>query len=292
MATNGLRYGLTLSFSTRPDDAVAQAVCAERLGFHSVWLGEHFITPAVLGSKYPYPSANAPLSAREDCFDTIAVAAAIAASTSRLRIATGIYLFPLRHPLVAARSAATLQVLSGKRFMLGVAGGWAKEEYDALGVPFEQRGERLDEGLQVFRKALAGGEFEHRGKHFSFDRLSVVNSAIEMPVIIGGASAPALRRAARLGDGWLTTPGTSVEECIALKGQLEAMRRNYGVAERLFDIYVRAPAVTPNDVEHYVKAGLTNIVVGGRHVINPSDPLDVKLASLAKAAKQLRISGE
>lgn len=283
-------YGLTISFSTPPAEAVAQAVCAERLGFHSVWIGEHFLRPAVLASRYPYSASNAPLSSRENCHDSMAIAAAIAASTSRLRIATGIYLFPLQHPLVAARSASTLQSLSGGRFMLGVAAGWAKEEYEAMGLAFEARGQRMDEGLLVFRKALAGGDFEHHGAHFDLAPMSLVTEPVQVPVIIGGSSAPALRRAARFGDGWLTTPGLSVGECVDMQSRLRSMRSEFGVGGHEFRIHVRAPSATRADIQRYLDAGLDSIIVGGRQVMNPADPLDRKLASLEAIAAGLGLS--
>lgn len=289
MSANRITYGLTLSFSTSPDEAVAQAIRAEQLGFDSVWLGEHFARPAVMASEYPYAATRRPLSSREDCSDPIAVAAAIAASTSRLLIGTGIYLFPLRHPLVTARSAATLQVISKNRFLLGVAAGWAKEEYDALDIPFKQRGSRLDEGIEVFRKALAGGDFEHHGKHYNFDTLSVVNSARTTPIIIGGASEPALRRAAHLGDGWLSPPGMTVEECAAFRTQIDSMRREHGVESRPFTIYVRAPEAQADEARRFADAGMANVIVGGRQVSESSDPLEKKLASLEKAAERLGV---
>lgn len=288
--TNRVSHGLMLSFSTNPRDAVAQSILAESLGFDSVWLGEHFVRPAVLKSKYLYGATRAPLSAREDCSDPIAVAAAIAASTSRIRIGTSIYLFPLRHPLVAARSAATLQVLSGDRFLLGVAGGWAKEEYDALGIPFEQRGARMDEGLEVFRKALSGGDLDHHGKYYSFKSVSVVNTDRSTPVLIGGASEPALRRAARLGDGWIAPPDMSLGECATAKARIDDMRREFGTEQRPFTVYVRVPDANPEDIQRYADVGLTHVTVGGRQVFDPADPLDQKLLSLERTAKRLGLS--
>ncbi len=290
MSAIRISYGLMLSFSTRPDHAVAQAVHAESLGFDSVWLGEHFVRPAALTSDYLYSTTRQPLSAREDCSDPIAVASAIAASTSRLHIGTSIYLFPLRHPLVAARSAATLQVLSKNRFLLGVAAGWAKEEYDALNIPFHERGSRLDEGIEVFRKALAGGDFEHHGKHYDFASLSVVNSQRPTPVLIGGASEAALRRAARVGDGWISPPGIKPEECITVRAQLEKMRCEFGVDKRPFAFYVRTPDANAEEIQRYAEAGVTNITVGGRQVFDPADPLDKKLLSIEATAGRLGIS--
>lgn len=284
-------FGLTISFSTPPLEAVAQAICAERLGFDSVWIGEHYLRPALLESKYPYSSSNAPLSSRESCHDSIAIAAAIAASTTRLRIATGIYLFPLQHPLAVARSASTIQALSGGRFILGAAAGWAKEEYEALGIPFDERGRRMDEGLAVFRKALAGGDFEHQGPYFPLKAMSLLTGPVKVPVVIGGSSEPALRRAARFGDGWLTTPGLSVDECVAMQSRLYAMRRDFGVVDREFRTYVRAPSASPGDVRRYLDAGLNSIIVGGRQVMNPGDSLDRKLASLEAIASGLDLAG-
>lgn len=288
MNTARVKFGLTLPFSTRPEDAVIQAVHAEALGFDSVWIGEHFARPANLTSRYPYAKVT-PLTNREECFDPMAVLAAISSRTQRLRLCTGIYLLPLRHPVSAARSAATLQALSGGRFQMGLAAGWAKEEFDLFKVSYSDRGALLDEGLAVFRKALAGGDFEHDGKHYSFERICITNTPVRVPVIVGGASGAALRRAARYGDGWLSTPGTSLEDNIQMGKKINAMRQAAGRGDDPFTLYIRAPQANLEDVERYASAGLTSIVVGGRQVFAPGGDMDSKLSGLEDLARELCI---
>lgn len=283
-----VKYGLQISFTHRPDEIVKQAVRAEQLGFDSIWLGEHFFRPGSLESVYPY-TPHQPLKTGEECPDSMVVAGAIAASTSRIMITTAIYLLPLRHPLIAARAITTAQGLSGNRLRIGVGVGWAKEEYDALGVPFNERGSRLNESIEVLRKALAGGEFEHHGKHYDFGRLTIANNAVPLPLLVGGSTEPVFKRAARVGDGWAGTPDLTLQDCITRRAQIEALRREYGTAEKPFSYYMRMPSATPELVAQYAEAGFTNITVGGGQVVKWTDPLERKLSFIEEVAQRLGV---
>lgn len=284
-----VKYGLQISFAHRPDEVVAQAVLAEQLGFDGVWMGEHFFRPAVLDPAYPYKQ-HQPLRSGEECFDSMVIAGAVAASTRRLTISTAVYLLPLRHPLAAARSIATAQILCGGRLRVGLGIGWAHEEYEGLGIPYRERGSRLDEGIDILRKALAGGSFEHHGRHFSFDALSIVNQPVRVPILLGGASEPALRRAARVGDGWATPPyNLSFDDCVSRRLRLETLRREYGTDQRPFAHYVRVPNATRELVAQYAEAGFTNLTVGGGQVVKWTDPLERKLAFIEETARALGV---
>jgi alkanesulfonate monooxygenase SsuD/methylene tetrahydromethanopterin reductase-like flavin-dependent oxidoreductase (luciferase family) len=218
------------------------------------------------------------------------VAGAIASATRTLNISTAVYLLPLRHPLVAARSIATVQILSKGRLRVGVGLGWAHEEYEGLEIPYKERGSRLDEGMEVVRKALAGGSFDHSGRHFKFKALSILNNPVKVPLLAGGAAEPAMRRAARMADGWATPPyNMTFEDCIAHREQLEALRREYGTNGRRFDYYVRLPNATPELVRRYAEAGFTNLTVGGGQVVRWPDPLERKIQFIEETARQLGI---
>jgi probable F420-dependent oxidoreductase len=288
MAAAQVKYGLQISFTHRPDEIVKQAVRAEQLGFDSIWLGEHFFRPGTLESVYPY-TPHQPLKTGEECSDSMVIAGAIAASTSTLLITTAIYLLPMRHPLIAARAITTAQNLSGNRLRIGVGVGWAKEEYDALGIPFNERGSRLDESIEVLRKALAGGEFEHHGKHYSFGRLAIANHPVPLPLLVGGGTDPVFKRAARVGDGWAGTPELTLKDCIDRRARIEALRQEYGTAERPFSYFMRMPSATPELVAEYADAGFTNITVGGGQVVKWTDSLDRKLAFIEEIAEKLGV---
>jgi probable F420-dependent oxidoreductase len=288
LSVANVKFGLQISFTHQPREIVAQAVRAEQLGFDSIWLGEHFFRPAILESQYPY-TPHQPLKTGEECPDSMIVAGAIAQATKRLLITTAIYLLPLRHPLLAARAIATAQALSGNRMRLGVGVGWAKEEYEAFGIPFHERGARLDEGIEVVKKALAGGEFEHHGRFYDFNRLTIANRAVPLPLLVGGATPPVFRRAARVGDAWAGTPDLTLAQCIEKRAVIEELRKEYGTAGRPFSYFMRMPQATPALAAEYAEAGFTNITVGGGQVVKWTDPLDRKLAFIEDIARLLEI---
>lgn len=288
MSDNTVKYGLQISFTHHPTEIVEQAILAEKLGFDSIWLGEHFFRPGNLASVYPY-TPHKPLSTGEECPDSMVVAGAIAVSTKRINITTAIYLLPLRHPLLAARAITSAQALSGNRVRLGVGVGWAKEEYEAFGIPFNERGARLDEGIDVLKKALAGGEFEHHGRFYDFNRLTIANQYVPLPLLVGGSTPPIFKRAARVGDAWAGTPDLSLQDCIEKRTLIEALRKEYGTDNKPFSYYMRMPAATPHLVAEYAEAGFTNITVGGGQIVKWTDPLDKKLKFIDDIAKLLEI---
>jgi probable F420-dependent oxidoreductase len=288
MPSNPVKYGLQISFTHHPTEIVQQAMLAEKLGFDSIWLGEHFFRPGNLESQYPY-TPHQPLKTGEECPDSMVVAGAIANATKRIKITTAIYLLPLRHPLLAARAITTAQALSNNRMRVGVGVGWAKEEYEALDVPFNERGARLDEGIDVLQKALAGGEFEHHGRFYNFGRLTIANQKVPLPLLVGGSTPPIFKRAARVGDAWAGTPDLTLEQCIEKRAHIEALRREYGTDKKPFEYFMRMPKATPHLVAEYAEAGFTNITVGGGQVVKWTDPLDKKLQFIEDIARMLEV---
>jgi probable F420-dependent oxidoreductase len=288
MTETKVKYGLQISFTHRPDEIVKQAVQAEELGFDSIWVGEHFFRPAELKSVYPY-TPHQPLKTGEECPDSMVIAGAVAASTKKIKITTAIYLLPLRHPLIAARAITTAQNLSNNRLRIGVGVGWAKEEYEALDIPFNERGSRLNESIEVLRKALAGGEFEHHGKHYNFGPLTIANQPVPLTLLVGGATDPVFRRAAKVGDGWAGTPDLTLQDCIDRRSRIEALRREFGTSSKPFGYFMRAPKATPQIVSQYAEAGFTNITVGGGQVVKWTDPLERKLSFINEVAQSLNI---
>jgi probable F420-dependent oxidoreductase len=176
-----------------PDGIKRAAVQAEELGFHDVWTSEHIITPA--GTMYP-PS---PLF-----YDPVLSLTWAAAYTTRVRLGTSVLVLPMRHPLPLAKELATLQNLSGGRFILGAGVGWLEAEFAALGVPFKERGRRMDEGIEMMRAVWSDDPVTFPSRHVAaeIDNMRMMPKPEKpIPIWIGGTSEPALRRAARL-DGW------------------------------------------------------------------------------------------
>ena len=188
------------------------AQAAERFGFESIWTVEHVVIPQDYQSPYPYsPSGKIPGSEEVPIPDPLLPLAYAAAITKTLRLATGVMILPQRHPLYVAKEVATLDVLSNGRVILGIGSGWLKEEFDSLGLDFHQRGARTDEAIKSLRALWspeAASSFQ--GKHFSFGPVKCFPKPVQkdgVPIVIGGHSPAAAKRAGRYGDGFFPAIG-------------------------------------------------------------------------------------
>jgi probable F420-dependent oxidoreductase len=210
----------------------------------------------------------------------------MAAVTERLRFATMVYILPLRHPLEVAKATASVAALAGGRLALGVGAGWMREEFDALGVDFDSRGARMDESIDVLRALWRGGMVEHHGRVFDFERLQISPAPpAPIPVWIGGASAPALRRAARVGEGWMGS-GNGVAEAAALLARLRDLRAQAGRERLPFEAIV--PLTEPADADALRRledAGMTGAVsYPFLYALGPTSSLDEKRRLLERYA--------
>jgi len=215
-----------------PLELPAIAKGAEDAGFEGVLVSDHLFVPARYEPAYLYSETGRPDFDTTTPFpDPWVTIATMAARTTRLRFCTLIYILPLHNPLEVAKSVATLSLFTDDRVILGAGAGWMKEEFESLGVDFATRGRRFDEMIQLMRKIWAGGVVEHHGDFFDVPAMAQ-NPAPRrpVPIAIGGASKPALRRAARLGDGWLGA-GNSVTEAETILKSLAEMRADAGRAD-------------------------------------------------------------
>lgn len=195
----------------RPEHATRLAQLAEEVGFESLWTVEHVVLPAEYESPYPY-SRDGKIPGGEDLPipDPLIWLTYVAAATTRIKLATGILILPQRNPVVLAKETATLDVLSGGRLMLGVGIGWLREEFEALGVPFEHRGPRTDEYVAALRELWIAAEPTFQGDFAQFHRAKSYpkpEQAGGIPIVIGGATEAAARRAGRIGDGFFPARG-------------------------------------------------------------------------------------
>lgn len=206
------------------EQLVEVAQTAEALGFEGIILAEHIFYPKHTQSHYYYSENGvSPQTAELEFPDPLISFAAIAAATSRLKMMTGIYVLPLRHPVDAAKNMATLARLSNNRFMLGMGAGWLKEEFDQFGIDFDSRGSRLDEMLEIQQLLWRGESLSYRGQHFEMEDIQIRPfPSATIPVIAGGYSKPALARASRC-DGWYG-PGNSLEELREILPKLQRLR--------------------------------------------------------------------
>lgn len=187
------------------------ATTAEERGFESLWTVEHVVIPHNYQTPYPY-SRDGKIPGGEDVAipDPLLPLAYAAAVTSRIRLATGILILPQRHPLYTAKEVATLDLLSRGRVILGIGSGWLKEEFDALGLDFRQRGARTDEAIAAMRALWRDATSTFHGKHFDFREVKSFPKPAQsggVPIHIGGHSPAAARRAGRLGDGFFPAIG-------------------------------------------------------------------------------------
>lgn len=199
-----------------PEGAVAVAQAAEAAGFESIWTVEHTVVPAGYRSTYPYsPEGRMPGPEDSDFPDPLIWLTFVAAHTSKVRLGTGILILPQRNPVVLAKEVATLDRLSGGRVELGIGVGWLEEEFDAIGVPFSGRGERTDDHVAALRALWTQDRASHSGPFTSFEdvicRPQPTQAAV--PIVVGGHSEAAARRAGRLGDGFF--PGKGNHERLA-----------------------------------------------------------------------------
>ncbi len=208
-----------------PAGATAVAEAAEAGGFDTIWTVEHVVVPSGYESPYPYDASGKMAGGAEefDLPDPLVWLTWAAAKTSRIRLATGILILPQRNPVVTAKELATLDHLSGGRLSVGVGAGWLAEEFDALGVPFDDRGRRLDEYVAVMRALWSGDKTSFDGEYLQFtDCISRPRPAQDtIPIVVGGDSAPAARRAGRIGDGYFPG-GRAIEDITA---HIELARR-------------------------------------------------------------------
>jgi probable F420-dependent oxidoreductase len=203
-----MRYGFYLPTRGRcatPEALTALVERAEALGFHSTVIGDHVVFPSRVVSKYPYTVTGA-FPGRGDALEQLSLAAFVAARTATLRLVTSVMILPYRHPVLAAKMLATIDVLSHGRLTVGVGVGWLREEFEALGAPdFDRRGAASDEILRILTTLWTQSPASFAGDFFHFEDVQCLPAPVQKPhppIWIGGHSRAALRRTARHGAGW------------------------------------------------------------------------------------------
>ncbi len=209
----GIAFANVLGFGD-PAGAVELAQAAEAAGFESLWTVEHVVVPKGYQSEYPYADGGRMPGPEDiplpDCLIWLTY---VAAATSTIRLATGVLVLPQRNPVILAKELATLDHLSGGRVELGVGAGWLAEEFAAIGVPFDDRGAREDEHIEALRALWTQSPASYEGKlvqfHDVYSRPAPDQGSI--PIVVGGHSKAAARRAGRLGDGFWPASGDVTE---------------------------------------------------------------------------------
>jgi len=235
-----MKFATALAFSD-PRHFTDMARTADETGWDYFALSDHVFFPKDLKSAYPYVEGGKPYwDPTTPWPDPFVAVASMAAVTERLEFFTNVFILPARNPLLVAKTVGTLAVMSSNRFALGIGVGWMEEEFDLLDQKFSARGKRTDEQIEVMRLLASGEMVEHHGDNYDFPLLQMSPMPSQpVPVYVGGLSKPALRRAARLGNGWISVRHTS-EEISDYIGRINELRAHYGRENDPFEFIVSA----------------------------------------------------
>lgn len=279
-----MRFTLALGLGGHQDYlSVAQA--AEACGWSGISVPDSIFYPRLPDADYPSPALRKFL-ATAPVIDPFVALSAVAAVTTRLQLVPGVLKLPMRQPLVVAKAAGSLAVLSNDRLLLGVGLSSWKEDFTYNGVDYAQRGRRFDECIEVIRGCLRSDWFEYHGEHFDFGPLKMQPApALPVPIIVGGHSRPALARAARLGDGWMSA-NTSFASLEKLTTALEVLRREHGTGSRkdfrIFGNDMNARSV--EDFRRLADLGVTDACTTPWNAYEAGDDLQHKLDGLRRFA--------
>ncbi len=236
---------------------------ADRLGFESVWLPEHLVLPVDMagspfaGAEHPPVPPDAPVV---DCFGYLSY---LAGKTSHVRLGSHVYLLGLRHPFVSARAIQTLDRVSGGRAEIGIGAGWLESEWRAAGLDPRTRGRRLDEALSVCKRLWTEKVIEHHGEFYDFEAVMFEPKPVQLPhppILVGGESEPALRRAARACDGWVGL-GHSLASVAAPVARLRQLLADRGRQGDPFQMICMGHPESRDDVARWEEAGITRLIV-------------------------------
>jgi probable F420-dependent oxidoreductase len=265
---------------------VAVAEAAEALGYSTVWVADHLIFPTKL--EYVF-------NPTDPFLEPLTVLGALALRTSRVKLGTAVLVLPYRHPIYTAKALATIDVLSGGRVIVGVGAGWLEAEFAAFGVPFAERGSRTDETIELF-KALWTQDIPHfAGRHFQVDNVKFVPQPLQKPrppILVGGMTKGALRRTARLADGWIAI-GKGPEDLKAPLATLRDLMLKAGRKPeelRICMLPITSPSLEQviNDVPRYTELGVHHLYLSFRAWTGEFPQL---LELMARFAREVGLSG-
>lgn len=283
-----VQVGVFCAFSgvTPPEQIAAMGKAVEERGFAAIWVPEHVLFFEEYASRYPYSEDGRISGFRNGMLDPFIALSFLAAHTKRIRLGTAIALVPQREPIYTAKAVSDIDFLSNGRVNLGVGVGWLKEEFDALGIPFADRGKRTRECIAVMKTLWCDAVSEHKGELYNLPPSLQNPKPVQKPhppIFFGGESEPALRRVAEIGQGWL---GANLlpEEMPAKLKQLDGLLAKAGRKRKDVKIYVM-PLKAVQDADSYKRyedAGVEQVIpgVGGKGI----DDFRSRLDALAKVA--------
>jgi probable F420-dependent oxidoreductase len=267
-----------------PDHYLPLARAAEAAGYDGISVPDSICYPQEASSKYPYNKDGSREFLESVPFvESLICVAAMAAVTETIEFATFVYKFAVRQVPVVAKQVQGIQVLSGNRFVFGVGISPWEEDFAICNVPWEKRGQRLDEQIDIFRGLETGEFFSYEGEIHKMpaNKMNPVPSQ-PTPVLIGGHAEPALKRAARVGDGWMCA-GADMAQLTSYIKRINQLREEYGTADKPFRIFTTGQdAFTKEGIAALEDIGVTDVIIGFRNVyeMEPDKPLAEKIAML------------
>jgi probable F420-dependent oxidoreductase len=276
---------------TDPTFYIPLAKAAEEAGYHSMTIADSLAYPFESDSKYPYtPDGNREFLDGKEIIEAFVLTAALGAVTSRLRFNFFVLKLPVRHPALTAKQAGSLAALTGNRLGLGVGTSPWPEDYELLGIPFDKRGKRMDECIEIVQGLTSGDYFEFHGEFYDIPKTKMSPAPTQpIPILVGGHADVALRRAARL-DGWMHGGGTDAEDLDRLIARVKKFREEEGKSGP-FEIHVISmDAYTVDGIKRLEDKGVTDAIVGFRYpyIKGPdTEPLEKKIRHLERYAKKV-----
>lgn len=291
-----MRFGFHL-FMVDPSEHLDIARTADACGWDSIQVADAPFFPEKVSVPYPYtPDGSRFWPLDMPVLDPWVAMTAMAVVTKRIRFLPSVLRLAIRQPLLEAKSLCSVAAISNDRVALGVGLAWMPEEFKWLGVDMKTRGARQDEAIQAIRLILGGGFVEFHGKHVNFDRLIMAPTPKKkIPIYVGGATKPAMKRAARFGDGWLSVIH-AMDEVPGIMAELNQLRREFGRDQEPFDVMMHCPdAQSIDDIRRLEDLGVTDLQVtpwseqilaemGVGAIMRQQPPLSVKQDAIQRYA--------
>jgi probable F420-dependent oxidoreductase len=251
---------------TDPSFYLPLAQAAEEAGFDSMVVPDSICYPEESDTKYPFnPDGTREFLDGKPFLEPFSVIPAMGAVTSTLRFVTFVVKLPIRQPVLVAKQVSSTAVLTNNRLLLGIGTSPWPEDYTICGVPWEGRGKRMDEQVEVIRGLMGGEFFEYHGDVFDIPSVKMSPApSVPVPILIGGHHEAALRRAALSGDGWLHGGGDPAD-LPGLLDRLAVLRKEHGTEDKPFEVHVISlDAYSPSGVRRLEEMGVTDVIVGFR----------------------------
>jgi probable F420-dependent oxidoreductase len=266
------------------------AQAAEDAGFDEMIVPDSICYPLESDASYPYtPDGDRTFIEDKPFLEPFSLIPAMGAVTTRIRFVTSVLKLTIRHPVLVAKQASSVQVLTGGRLVLGIGTSPWPEDYAVTGVPWDGRGARTDEMLAIIRGLLSGGYFEHHGVHFDVPAIKIAPvSTTALPLLVGGHGLPALRRAAQQGDGWIHGGEGDGADLASLVRRVLELRSDSPRAAEPFEIHaISLDAYSVDGVRRLEDLGVTDAIVGFRYPYTRAqddEPLQHKVDALRRYA--------